>query len=242
MHHDAVQIPWQPVKTRRASEEIYLQLREFILSGQLKPGDRLPSERAMMTQLNRSRPTIREALRMLEKGGYIASTHGAPGAVVQEPSLHGVEEPLAEMIQLNQISLQELGEYSLNNDSTIAMWAAQRRSAADLQQLRQCLQEAQASLEDYEHFVDLDVKFHSLLAQATGNRVAVIVTQVLGNVEKETLRRKMLAISQADRLALEQRILMRHQIILSAIELGDAEGAREAMIEHSRAANQDLPV
>lgn len=234
MHHDAVQIPWQPVKTRRASEEIYLQLREFILSGQLKPGDRLPSERAMMTQLNRSRPTIREALRMLEQGGYIASTHGAPGAVVQEP--------LAEMIQLNQISLQELGEYRLNNDSTIAMWAAQRRSAADLQQLRQCLQEAQASTEDYEHFVDLDVKFHSLLAQATGNRVAVIVTQVLGNVEKETLRRKMLAISQADRLALEQRILMRHQIILSAIELGDAEGAREAMIEHSRAANQDLPV
>ena len=52
----------------------------------------------------------------------------------------------------------------------------------------------------------------------------------------------MLAISQADRLALEQRILMRHQIILSAIELGDAEGAREAMIEHSRAADQDLPV
>ena len=90
MHHDAVQIPWQPVKTRRASEEIYLQLREFILSGQLKPGDRLPSERAMMTQLNRSRPTIREALRMLEQGGYIASTHGAPGAVVQEPILHGV--------------------------------------------------------------------------------------------------------------------------------------------------------
>lgn len=86
MHHDAVQIPWQPVKTRRASEEIYLQLREFILSGQLKPGDRLPSERAMMAQLNRSRPTIREALRMLEQGGYIASTHGAPGAVVQEPS------------------------------------------------------------------------------------------------------------------------------------------------------------
>lgn len=121
----------------------------------------------MMAQLNRSRPTIREALRMLEQGGYIASTHGAPGAVVQEPSLHGVEEPLAEMIQLNQISLQELGEYRLNNDSTIAMWAAQRRSAADLQQLRQCLQEAQASLEDYEHFVDLDVKFHSLLAQAT---------------------------------------------------------------------------
>ena len=229
-------------KSTKLYEDIAAEMIAQIHSGELRPGDRLPPERALAETYNVSRTTIREALRMLEQGGYIASTHGAPGAVVQEPSLHGVEEPLAEMIQLNQISLQELGEYRLNNDSTIAMWAAQRRSAADLQQLRQCLQEAQASTEDYEHFVDLDVKFHSLLAQATGNRVAVIVTQVLGNVEKETLRRKMLAISQADRLALEQRILMRHQIILSAIELGDAEGAREAMIEHSRAANQDLPV
>ena len=58
MHHDAVQIPWQPVKTRRASEEIYLQLREFILSGQLKPGDRLPSERAMIAHCFQIRSRI----------------------------------------------------------------------------------------------------------------------------------------------------------------------------------------
>lgn len=166
-----------------------------------------------MAQLNRSRPTIREGAAYARAGRLHRLNAWRTRRRGTEPSLHGVEEPLAEMIQLNQISLQELGEYRLNNDSTIAMWAAQRRSAADLQQLRQCLQEAQASLEDYEHFVDLDVKFHSLLAQATGNRVAVIVTQVLGNVEKETLRRKMLAISQADRLALEQRILMPAQII-----------------------------
>ena len=122
MHHDAVQIPWQPVKTRRASEEIYLQLREFILSGQLKPGDRLPSERAMMAQLNRSRPTIREALRMLEQGAISLQRHGAPGAVVQEPSLHGVEEPLAEMIHSIRFRCRSWVNHRLNNDSTIAMW------------------------------------------------------------------------------------------------------------------------
>ena len=82
--HNAVHIDWQPIKARRASEDIYAQLRDLITSGALKPGDRLPSERAMMEQLQRSRPTIREALRMLEQGGYVASTHGASGAVVQE--------------------------------------------------------------------------------------------------------------------------------------------------------------
>lgn len=77
---EAVHIPWQPIGGGRASEAIYDQLRELITSGVLKPGDRLPSERAMMEQLHRSRPTIREALRMLEQGGYVASTHGASGA------------------------------------------------------------------------------------------------------------------------------------------------------------------
>ena len=53
---------------RRASDDIYEQLRALITSGALKPGDRLPSERAMMAELQRSRPTIREALKRLEQG------------------------------------------------------------------------------------------------------------------------------------------------------------------------------
>ena len=75
-------------------------------------------EFAMMEQLHRSRPTIREALRMLEQGGYVASTHGASGAVVQELTIDGVEQPLSAMLQLNQISLEELGEYRAINEAT----------------------------------------------------------------------------------------------------------------------------
>ena len=129
---EAVHIDWQPIGDRRASEAIYEQLRELITSGALRPGDRLPSERAMMEQLHRSRPTIREALRMLEQGGYVASTHGASGAVVQELTIDGVEQPLTAMLRLNQISLEELGEYRAVNDGTIAGWAALRRSEEDL--------------------------------------------------------------------------------------------------------------
>ena len=126
---EAVHIPWQPIGGGRASEAIYDQLRELITSGVLKPGDRLPSERAMMEQLHRSRPTIREALRMLEQGGYVASTHGASGAVVQELTIDGVEQPLSAMLQLNQISLEELGEYRAVNDGTIAGWATRSSRA-----------------------------------------------------------------------------------------------------------------
>ena len=236
------QIDWQPIEGKRVSEAIYEQLRRQIITGGLKPGDRLPSERAMMQQLGRSRPAIREALRMLEQGGYISSTHGASGAVVLEPTLDGVEQPLTEMIQLNQISLEELGEYREVNDSTIAGWAALRRSDEDIAALAHCLTQAEESLGDYRRFVELDVAFHSLMSRATGNQVAVIVTDVLGRVEQQTLLKKMLTISAVDRRALACRILERHREILDAIRRQDADSARRAMQEHTRAAGQDLKV
>ena len=148
---EAVHIDWQPIGDRRASEAIYEQLRELITSGTLRPGDRLPSERAMMEQLHRSRPTIREALRMLEQGGYVASTHGASGAVVQELTIDGVEQPLTAMLRLNQISLEELGEYRAVNDGTIAGWAALRRSEADLADMEACLLAAEQAPVSYTH-------------------------------------------------------------------------------------------
>ncbi len=238
----SVQIDWQPIEGKRASEAIYEQLRRQITSGRLKPGDRLPSERVMMQQLGRSRPTIREALRMLEQGGYVSSTHGASGAVVQELTIGGVEEPLAAMLQVNQISLEELGEYREINDATIAGWAALRRTEADLAALRDCLVRAEEALAEQGRFVELDVRFHSLLARATGNRVSMIVTEVLGNVEKRTLLDKMTTQSDGERLALERRILERHSEILETIQRQDADAARQAMREHTRAAGQDLKV
>ena len=239
---EAVHIPWQPIGGGRASEAIYDQLRELITSGVLKPGDRLPSERAMMEQLHRSRPTIREALRMLEQGGYVASTHGASGAVVQELTIDGVEQPLSAMLQLNQISLEELGEYRAVNDGTIAGWAARRRTDEDLAALDSCLTAAEQALGDYRRFAELDVRFHSLLSRATGNQVAMIVTEVLGKVEQHVLLKKMSTLNDVQQLALARRILGRHREILDAIRRRDDAAAKQAMREHTRAAGTDLKV
>ena len=232
---EAVHIDWQPIGDGRASEAIYAQLRELITSGALRPGDRLPSERAMMEQLHRSRPTIREALRMLEQGGYVASTHGASGAVVQELTIDGVEQPLTAMLRLNQISLEELGEYRAVNDGTIAGWA-------DLADMEACLLAAEQALGDSRRFAELDVGFHSLLSRATGNQVAMIVTEVLGKVEQHVLLKKMSTLNDSQQLALARRILSRHREILDAIRRRDDAAAKQAMREHTRAAGTDLKV
>ena len=99
-----------PVETTRASQAIYDQIVQLIVSGELRPGDRLPSERQMMDMMQRSRPTIREALRMLERNGLIQIVPGSSGAVVVEPSAASVEEPLETMLNMSHLSSHELLE------------------------------------------------------------------------------------------------------------------------------------
>ena len=108
------------------------------------------------------------------------------------------------------------------------------------QRIRAGVAEAEASLNDYERFIELDVRFHSLLARASANQVAIIVTEVLGNVEKETLRSKMLTLTPEGRIALGRRILDTHSIILEAIRQQDSRAARSAMQTHTKAAGRDL--
>lgn len=231
-----------PATGKRAAEEIYEILRQRILSGELTPGDRLPSERALMVELQRSRPTIREALRRLEQGGYITTAQGTSGAVVCQPSLQAAEEPLQDMIRLGGVTLKELNEYRQSNDGTIAAWAAKRAKAEDVAALESCIDRQASAIDEFETFVELDVEFHSILSRASGNQVAEIVTDVLASVEREFLLQKMVRLTAQEQRALCGRILEKHREILEAVRRGDSRAARAAMTAHTRAARRDLRV
>ena len=229
-----------PGGAKRAAEEIYEVLRQRIVSGELTPGDRLPSERALMVELQRSRPTIREALRRLEQGGYITTAQGTSGAVVCQPSLQAAEEPLQDIIRLGGVTVKELSEYRRNNDSTIAAWAAKRATADDIAAIEDCVLQQEAVLEDLEHFVELDVLFHSMLARASANGVALIVTEVLAGVEKDMLRQKLQSLAKEERQTMCRYIVAQHRQILEEVRRGDSRAARAAMLAHTRAAGRDL--
>ena len=95
----------------RASEVIYDQIYLKIASGDLRPGDTLPSERELAEQFHRSRPSVREALRMLQQDGLLKISLGsAGGAVVQSISLKTVEEPLKKLVEIGAINLDEVVE------------------------------------------------------------------------------------------------------------------------------------
>ena len=82
---------FQPAKTPSASEAIYNQIYPKIVSGELRPGDRLPPERELAEMFQRSRPVVREALRMLQQDGLLETTRGTNGgAIVRGVSLNSV--------------------------------------------------------------------------------------------------------------------------------------------------------
>lgn len=229
-----------PVETRRASEAIYDQIKDMIISGDLKPGDRLPSERSMMEMMQRSRPPIREALRMLEGSGFIHTIPGSGGAVVREITSETVEEPLENMISLNQISHQELLEYRELNEVAFVGWAAERRTDADLAAISACLKSAQAVTEDLDAFIASDIKFHELLTASAHNGVLSIVNRVLSRIILDLLRTRLheYPIEESRRMCRE--ILKMHKEIYQAIAQQDSAKAQEMMRHHLERFRDDL--
>ena len=168
-----------PAETQRACEVIYEQIKEKILSGELKPGDKLPSERAMMELLHRSRPSVREALRMLERGGFIRIVPGSRGALILEPNTDGVEQSLSNLMRSKMISIKEMSDYRRVNDVMVSEWAAKRRTDEDIAAITQLVKKSEQVMGDYRSFIALDPEFHYLIALAAKNEVACIMTQVL---------------------------------------------------------------
>lgn len=129
-----------PAKTQRASEAIYNQIYPKIVSGELKPGDRLPSERELAEMFQRSRPVVREALRMLQQDGLLETSVGsAGGAVIRGISLKSVEEPLKNLVAMGAINLEELLEYRHINDRGCARLAAIHHTEEDAAALQKTL-------------------------------------------------------------------------------------------------------
>ena len=224
----------QPVATVRASEAIYDQIKEKILSGALKSGDRLPSERQLMDMLQRSRPTIREALRMLERDGFLKISAGANGAVVQKFDTVNVEQPLETMLQVSAITIAELYEFRMQCECAIAAWAAQRRSDEDVQQLEKLVTDTAALFEagEYDEFLSKDAAFHQSLARAAKNEVACIISGVFHRITERFLTPAIARKSPEAQKRTYRSMLRGHEKIFRAVCSGDEAQARQAMAEH----------
>jgi DNA-binding FadR family transcriptional regulator len=174
---------FRPAQVGRASEDVALQIEAAILSGQLKRGERLPSERQLQGVFQSSRGVIREALRALKQKGLIEIRKGAHGgASVKALELINASEPLALFLKQQQVPSQFLIEFRESMDRTITLLAIARGSDQDKQALVEKAGHFETLLNqadpDMKTIAEIDREMNVALARMTGNPIFEMIMRM----------------------------------------------------------------
>jgi GntR family transcriptional repressor for pyruvate dehydrogenase complex len=226
---------FRPVTIKKVPETVYEQIRDKILSGQLKPGDRLPPERSMMELFQRSRPPIREALRMLESEGYISTLSGKSGAVINKISTKSLERSISSMLSLGKISDEELISFRTFNDTICVEWAVKRCTQTDIDVLQGILNEHKnvdfCSPETTKHY---DILFHKAIAKATYNQAAYIISKSMINLQFNRLLKSFQNMSHKEMVKRNKEICNHHEKLLDAFIKRDLKLAKKLIMENAQ--------
>ncbi|MGI9035833.1 MAG: FadR/GntR family transcriptional regulator [Pyrinomonadaceae bacterium] len=214
-------------KSGTTAEEVVASLREMIHRGELKSGDRLPPERDLAKQLGVSRPTLRAGIRSLAAVGVLKSRQGAGTFVVEADASPALDSnPLRLMASLNGFSSAEMFEARLLLEMAITGLAAERATSEHLAALAEELAEMFATLDEPEEYLVHDMRFHQLIAAASGNRIITalmnMVASILFDVRSKTVHRAHDLKESAEM----------HRQIFRSIREGNTEAARNAMRDH----------
>jgi GntR family transcriptional repressor for pyruvate dehydrogenase complex len=221
---------FKPSPVRRAREQVETQLREAILSGTFRRGDKLPSEVELAESFSVSRTTVREALRALASEGLISKVPGATGGsfvqVVDHQSL-GVllGESLENTLRFGSIDHEEVAHVRRLLEIPSARLAATNRTDRDLELLNYILARQKGLTVESPEVPNLDVNFHTAIAEASRNRVLSSFVSALHRVTQPVL---FLDLSPE----VGKATVVQHAAIVHAIADGKAEDAAQAMEEH----------
>jgi len=206
-------------------------LRKQILSGKLPPNDLVPAESRLAITFGVSRVVIREAMRSLRAEGLIEVSQGRRARVLPVDATFAASS-LGLLLQRSEGTLLHLLEARKPLEAEIAALAAERRTDAHLAAAREAI-EAMEDASSLELAVEADIRFHQVLAEATGNPVFPMLLMTLGELLRDTRRRTLQASPYSYANA-------HHRKILQAMEVRDARTARTEMLNHLAHAGEDL--
>ncbi|MCQ8187805.1 FadR/GntR family transcriptional regulator [Streptomyces rugosispiralis] len=221
------------VKRETPGVEITRRLLQYLLSGDLTPGQRIPSERALAEALDVGRSTLREAIKSLSLLGLLEQRVG-DGTYLSRSSSDLLPQVIEWGLLLGEQRLEDLLEARWYLEVQLAGWAAQRRSPEQLERLREITERMRAAGNDFDAYVQADIEFHLLLAEASGNSV---LGNMLINVRSLLQAWASRVIHRAGET---ESSLAMHEPILAAVEKGDAKAARAAMEAHMERAERRL--
>jgi GntR family transcriptional regulator, transcriptional repressor for pyruvate dehydrogenase complex len=171
---------FEAIAPARAVDEIAAQVRELIVSGKLKPGDRLPSERDLASRLQVSRNTLREAIRALEHVGMLEMRKGATGgAFVLPGSSDVIVNGLRDLYHLGAITPEQVTEARIWLSETVVRVACERATEEDIERLEENVRTAARAeaAGNFDERARLNREFHLVLARTTRNPIIIITME-----------------------------------------------------------------
>lgn len=165
------------------AELVALELRRRIVRGELAEGDALPSEAELMAEFAVSRPTLREAFRVLESESLLSIRRGARGgARVHVPDGSLAARYAGFILEHRSATLQDVYTARTVIEAPCAGLLAGRRTAADLDRLHAALAEAESLIDDPPAFIRAHLRFHALVVELSGNQTLVLLNGMVRHI------------------------------------------------------------
>ena len=222
----------RPKKTVKLGDQLHEQILDWIISGTLKEGDKIPSENELCKSFQVSRPIVREAIVKLQAEELVVTKKGIGTFVLHSPlkdlSRFATAHDIALILQSHEVRFALEGE--------AASLAAARRSDAQLTVIKNAQKAMREDFEASNLSIQPDFDFHLGIAKATNNEICVQLLEDLHIGLKKTMAIAQELSRESVRSQISpnrnNEVLEEHQRIVDAIELQDEESARLAMRYH----------
>jgi DNA-binding FadR family transcriptional regulator len=221
------------------AELIAAELRQKILRGDLAPGESLTPESQLIEEYDVSRPTLREALRLLESQQLITVRQGSHrGPVVSTPSSDLTARSLSILLQLRRATLSDVYAFRVVFEPVAAGLAAANATAADVEALRRLLERERSASRDAEEFARVAWHFHSELVRLSGNVTMAVIAEALELISQRHAQAAVVHWKDANQQ--RDRAYRAHVKLVDLIEQRKVDEAQRFWAAHMSAVGERL--
>lgn len=218
-----------PIVRQKLSDQVFARLWAMLQSGELAPGDAMPSERTLMERFNVGRPAVREALQSMANKGLISISHGERSRVNKLTAgiaFDQVDDIAKLLLSSEPSNLDNLKQLRKIFEAGSIQTAAQNCTPEDIANLRSLVEDQRSKLGQDKAFIEADIAFHVAIAKLTGNPIIQTMTQAMLSWLFAYYKPLLHWTGR------ENTTLLEHDRMVDFLEAHDVSGAMELMGAH----------
>lgn len=212
-------------RSQKVVHAIVQRIREAMERGELRRGDRLPSEQELCKALGASRVAVREAMKILEALGVVEIRQGS-GTYIPEAPKPSIIDPMQFFLYLGDADPEHVKELRFMVELGFSRIAQRKITDQELERLEENLEELKAAFAKGEVTVELDLEFHYLILEATRNPLIVQLGKSILNLFHDSIEAGVREHPEA--------AVQHHTLILQAMKSRDSRKLEEALLESYR--------